>query len=586
MAGEAELVLLGIQAAIRINAQYRKGFADSVRNSAITVPLPNFNPAPDLATALTFYLAGDGAEFKNSNLRVKALCAKAQSTGPLSFTPAENAELMALYREHFALVQARNGTLVGTDAANPALFSNRDIVAMLQIRQWRQGQEPNPNMLRRLAGTFIEIAADYFANYSPMATANSAPSKALVAFLRAIEPIDFAEGAPQQVVEQLFIATVETVRDNADLISKEQWAQTLIHDVASGVYTDAKKFLDAAAGDLSKQDRVVRWSQIVYRAALKSAGDTVFDNPATFFAGLNAGQADLAARVGRSILGAIVTDTGVAFDRLLTPDAVDGIASAAFAAVAANPSLIAVGNDRLQKLIGAGVQQLQNAHVIKLILERTAKNPDVLMPGPDAASNLLLAGAKQVFAILGAPVPGGATWKTIFGPAQIEVILRVVVTQVAANPAWVGDGVLGSVTQSVADALRKRAGATLGVGTAAVIFEAAYQAVGQRLQLASRNPANQLLVGAAVESLFGAVFSPGVNAEARWVLARDEGVARLTSIVLDTLARRGASPALINATVAKVQGAIDDLGQGKPWSFESFATSLDSALANAAAGGV
>lgn len=596
MAGEAQLVLLGVQAAIRINAQYRKGFADSVRSNAITLPLPNFNPAPDLATALGFYTSdGLGVEFATSNVRVAALLAIA-ATGAQSLTGDQRAELLALYRDHSALVRARNGELIGSGDANPAVISNQDAFHLLQIRQWREGQDPNPTMLRRLAGTFIEIGVDYFANYSPLAVAGSAPSKALVAFLRAIEPISFAEGAPQDIVQGLFLATVETVRDNAGLISNDQWAQTLIHDVTAGLYTDAKKFIDASAGDLSRQDRVARWTQLIYRSVLKSAGDSVFNNPATYFKGLDEGQADLVGRVGRAMLGAVITDTGVQLDHLFTPDALDAIAKASFAAVAAHPELVAGGNTRLQTLVGAiasGLSTTPNvaspnflAEAIRVIIQKTGENLDALMPaGSDPAKNLLLVASKQVLAIVSAPPQAGAVWKLQFGPTQLETLLHTVVAQVASNPGWLvaaaggANSVLGQVTQAVIGALQTKTGPLLNPETAVLILKAAYDAVGKRLQLASKNAANRPLIGAALDAVFATVFDPAVNAEAKWVLVRDEGIGRLTAIVLAALAKYGATDPLIAKTVDQVNVAIQALGEGRPWTFEGFAVSLDTALA-------
>ena len=83
---------------------------------------------------------------------------------------------------------------------------------------------------------------------------------------------------------------METVRDNTELVANGEWAQALIQVVT--------------AGDLSKQDRVARWTELVYRSVLKSAGDSICDNPAIFFMGFDAGQADLVGRVGRAMLGA------------------------------------------------------------------------------------------------------------------------------------------------------------------------------------------------------------------------------------------------------------------------------------------
>src|SRR3972149_1429598 len=69
MPGEAELILFGIQAALRINQQFRHAYADSTRSRAITLPLPNFPAAPDRSSMENFYRFGDGKEFAGRNPR-------------------------------------------------------------------------------------------------------------------------------------------------------------------------------------------------------------------------------------------------------------------------------------------------------------------------------------------------------------------------------------------------------------------------------------------------------------------------------------------------------------------------------------
>lgn len=596
MAGEAELVLLGIQAAIRLNEQYRKGFADSVRNEAITVPLPNFNPTIDSTTAIAFYMVGAGTGFVNSNASVGVLIAKVRATGPASLSGAEENELLALYREHDALLRARDGKLVATDAANPALFSNSDVLTLLEIRQWRKGQNPNPSMLQRMAGTFISIAVDYFANHSPLISSQSPRGKALLGFLQAIEPINFAEGAPEQIVQDLFVAAVETVSDNVSLISGDQWAQALVHDVAAGLYTDAKQFADAQAGNLSAQERVSRWSQLVFRSVLKNAGESVFSHPGTFFDGLSAGEANLVSRVGRTLLGAVVTQNAVQFDHLFTPETLDAVTKASFAAVAAHPELVSGGNDRLKKLIGEIAGGLASTpalltcdfvpEAIRIIIQKTGENLEALMPtGTDPARNLLLVASKEVLALVSAPPPAAAKWRLQFGPAQLEELLQTVVATVAANPDWLiqeaggANTLLGSITKAVLDSLRRRAGPLLRPDTALLILKAAYGAAGKRLGMLAKNPADQHLIGAALDAVFATIFDAGVNAEAKWVLVRDEAVARVATIVLDSLARHGINEQQIQKVVIQLRSAIQALGQGQTWTLEGFAASLDAALA-------
>src|SRR3989304_1202874 len=105
MPGEAELILFGIQAALRINQQFRHAYADSTRSRAITLPLPNFPAAPDRSSMENFYRFGDGKEFAGRNLRVRWVLARLSQTGGRS--PEEDQEFTRLFQEHAALPPAR-----------------------------------------------------------------------------------------------------------------------------------------------------------------------------------------------------------------------------------------------------------------------------------------------------------------------------------------------------------------------------------------------------------------------------------------------------------------------------------------------
>src|SRR5437899_277965 len=98
MPSEADLILFGIQAALRINEQFRHAFADSTLSRAITLPLPGFPAQANRSTWENFYRDGDGKEFVVSNLRVRGLLNKLSDTGDLA--DPETAELGRLYQEH------------------------------------------------------------------------------------------------------------------------------------------------------------------------------------------------------------------------------------------------------------------------------------------------------------------------------------------------------------------------------------------------------------------------------------------------------------------------------------------------------
>src|SRR5262245_32924209 len=157
---DVQLIMLAIRAAIRIAEQARHAFADSMRSAAITLPLPDFPAAPDLSSIENFYRDADGKEFLTANLRVRTLLGKVEQKGPRALTADEDKELHALFDEHTLLIRARKGQVVGAAGAESLAatgLTDEDLVVLVSVRQWRQGQDPNPTVLRRLAGTLVNI---------------------------------------------------------------------------------------------------------------------------------------------------------------------------------------------------------------------------------------------------------------------------------------------------------------------------------------------------------------------------------------------------------------------------------------------
>jgi len=113
------------------------------------------------------------------------------------------------------------------------------------IREWRGGHDPNPTMLRRMAGTLVNIAVDCAVEMPGVISTNTARGKALLSFLEAFENIDFAEDGRAEILEGLFTAALETLRDYPAILAEDERARTLLHVVAEGLYEDSRALLAA-----------------------------------------------------------------------------------------------------------------------------------------------------------------------------------------------------------------------------------------------------------------------------------------------------------------------------------------------------
>ena len=594
MVASPELVMFGIQAALRLNEQFRRAFADSTSSMAITLPLPSFPSVPTPSTAESFYRSGDGQAIAQENLRVSQLLTKLNQQGLLS--DPEQQDLLRLCKEHQALVRARAGLLV-TDVNNPAGMTNEEISQLLSIRQWRPGEDPHPTMLRRMAGTLINIAVDYLVQMPDVVSTKSTRGKALRGFLEAIDSIDFVEDGRDEIIERLFIATVETIRDVPELITGDEKARILVHNVAGGLYADVKKRVEAANGDLSQQESIQSWGQLVLRSVLSSAGQTIFAEPAKFLGIGGPAEGQLVSRVGQAILDSILDRDQIHLGQLITRDSLDRIAKAALAVVGQHPELFGADNQGLKNLIAATAQALAQSstkigrdflpEAIRIILEKTADNFELLLPGgPDQpARHLLIVAAKQILEQLSASPPAGSKWTLQFGSAEALRAVESVVEEVLQNPGWIVTAageintLLGDVTKVVLDTLRATAPPRLTKTTALAILEAALRAAGKRLEFLTQDQNNRRLVSLALEAILATIFRPGIDAKAAWVLARNATVERLTAIVFEKLARLGLTPARIEKVRQVIEEAIQLLAQGGRWSLEDFDIRLEAALA-------
>jgi hypothetical protein len=544
-----------------------------------------------------FYRFGDGKEFAAGNLRVGSLLEKLSQTGDLS--AAEDLEFARLYQEHDALIRARGPGLIST-GENAAGITNDDLVHLVSIRQWREGHDPNPTLLRRMAGTLVNVAVDYFAGMPGAVSTNAPGGEALRRFLQAFEQIDFAADGRAQILEGLFVATLQTVRDHPELLAGDARARTLVHAVARGIYEDSKRLLAAPGRTLSDTERIRAWSEMVFGSVLQSAGTTVFAAPERFLGVTGGAQAELVSGVGQAVLGAILATDGPGggadLTALFSRQSLDRVVKAALTAVGHHPELVRAGSPFLRNLIGATAAALAQPaaglgrdflpEAIRLILQHTTENLDLLMPaGPDRpAAHLLVVASREVLGQLAAPPAAGARWRVRFGPGDAMQVMEAVIAEVLENPGWLerragdADPLLGEATRAVLETLRASAPARLKRQTGLAVLEAALRAAGRRLEFLDKASKDRRLVGLAVESVLATIFRPGLHSRAAWMLARDATVGRLVSVALESLERHGVSEAKIAAVRKVMEDTVKALARGRPFSWDNLMARLDKGL--------
>src|SRR5262245_57532782 len=185
----AALVLFAISSSLQLSQQLRLAYVDNTKRRELVLPLPNFFSSPDVVSA-TNYFAGPGVQHVAASAHLAALMHKQKQPGaPLS--EAEQAELCAFHSEFFNVDLAQNGRL--GQAGDGSSIAADELNALITIRQWQRGTDPNPPVVQRLAGTFVEIGIDYFLNVPGALNRNSSHGKVIAGVLDAFSGVNFTE---------------------------------------------------------------------------------------------------------------------------------------------------------------------------------------------------------------------------------------------------------------------------------------------------------------------------------------------------------------------------------------------------------
>lgn len=594
---EVGLILFGIQSAIKLGAAYQKAYIDTTIADPITLPLPNFPAGPDVITAFTFFSpGGGGAVFVDpqKSPALATLFSKVHASGPQSLTSSEADMFLAFYKEDVVIQQASLGNNLSFDAnGNLARLTADDIVSCLTIRQWQRN--PNPSMLQAMAGTFIDIGVQYLATMPGAVSTNTNEGKALQGFLQAAANIDFATAGASQIVEGLFLATVQTIKDNPAVIGGGSKSQALVGNVLSAVYDKAQQQIKAAGGDLSQQDNIRSFAQMVMATALSSTVKAVFDDPGKYLGVGQPGQAALISAVADSLMESITNGSQINLRDLMTPQTLQGVVQSALKVVGQHPDILGIDNKGLTTLISSIATNLSDPSVkldqdaipqiIQLVLASTAENFTLLVPNSsNPAENLLISAAKEVLTIISAAPPAGSNWSLKFTSQDCLQLADFVFAQVVANPDWLvklsggTQSRMGAVVSAVLSSLRTNGTTNLSKAAGISILQSVIAACASRLDFLQSDPAGKLLLVDTLDASIGILFNPGNDPAAKWLILANDTAPQVIDVVFRLLAKHGVTDTRIAKLEAFLQTTVAQLAAGGTWSLDTFTTQLEAAL--------
>jgi hypothetical protein len=601
---EAELILFAIRSGIRLGTQARAAFVDSTRAREIALPLPDFRTTPEPHDATEYFERGGGGRHLTRLPRAGELLRKARGS---ALTPDEQREFVGLYVDCLLQDRLERGELKSTAGENG--LSVDEWTALVTIRQWRPGADPQPTLLRRAAATLIEIGVDYFATVPGAVDPNSATGRALVGVLSGLQSIDFTDAfAPENMGRlpgRLLVAAFETVSQHPELLTGDHKVQELLESTAGALARDVKHRIEdlerKGRADLDNRDAIAGWAELVFRSVVGSGGRMVLSDPAAYLGTRDAGQVALVSQVGLDVLSFVLDQPAGRLAQAFSKEALDVVLKSALRTVGQHPELVS-GDRTLRALLGAvaselaGEDTLVTAAVLpelaRIVVEQTGEHLELVWPAgvKDPRRHLLLTAAKTTLAILSRPPAAGAAWAPRFGRDEVLRVTETVLDELVKNPAWLvatardADANLGVALDATLDVLRTRGDGRLDTKTAVDVLRAAAHAVAMRAEFlealpAGAAPAGRPLVAAAVDAVIASIFDPAVKASAAWQVTRSEAVVAAVRIALSELAGTSVSPERVSALRTAVERNVAALGRGQSWDEARFEQAVRGALA-------
>lgn len=594
----ASVVMFAVRSAVRLGKEAQTAYADATRRRELTLPLPNFfSRTSDRDAAAFFRNPERGKPFADESEEIQGLLAKEQAR---TLKPEEAETLRILHIEYANLRRAQRGEATWEGGAP---VDERQLNALLTVRQWRRGADPNPSALKRMAGSLVEIGIDYAQTQPDLFDQNSSRGRAMAAFLEGLDDFDFVHTDVSELPARLLVAAIEVTEEIPELVSGDPKLRDLVRTVSSDLGQVMTARIQAIEdSNLSALDRraafrnVEDWSQLIFKSSLSSAAELTLSDPERFFGVEGAGGKALISQVGGTFLDLLLDDQG--FANALSRDALEQVLDAALNVVSEHPEiLIETDNRGVHALVGQLAKDLATldlqqkgllGDIAQQVLLRSGENLELLWPDLTTSpqKNLLLAATKKTLGILARPAEEGESWTPSFGKEELLEVSEGVIDELVRNPGWLltSAGNLSSTLEqalsATVDVLRARGDKRLTPALGAEIVRASLRAVSLRKEFLGKLPADaqrpaQLVVEAAIDLVISSAFDPDLNVRAAWQLARADVVTTLVDEVLQVLARHELGAGAIAKLEEKLDELTERLGAGDAFDLDDFIQALE-----------
>jgi hypothetical protein len=602
----SDLILFAIQSALRLGVQARVAYVDATRRRALVLPLPNYQAKSDVYDAVE-YFKGPGERHVPKSRFLKDLRDHLGETDNIAqivdtLGEEQKTELMVLHSDFATLDFTEKG--YEFEKAYDQ-FTSEDLTNILRIRQWRKGNDPYPTLLRRFAGTFIEIGVDHFAHYPGALNKNSRYGKALFALFDSLDQITFSEEFAEERIGdlpgRLLIATMETVSENSQFLSGDPKYQKLIavtsdalvKDVASRINTIRES--TGGAGSEDAEARVKAWAELIFRSVLASGGRFVASNPKEFLGVKEPAESELVSHAGQAVLGFVLDQPEGHVDRVFGREELEVVIRAGLSALGKHPELLLhVENVGLKSLLSQVASELLRhdallktgilPELVCLILDKTGENLYLLWPDwAKHPENHLLITAARVVAESLTSVPPAAKWRPQFTREDMLRVFEATFDEFLNNPGWLMDrsGNLNDnlkvALEAVVGIFRRQQDRRLSTHDASHILSAALKAVARRQNFLERLPNGTPMLAALIDTMLSSIFRKKDDMAA-WSLVRSEVIIGTIEAVLNLLAETGVTDEKVKKLRTLMKNQVKVINEGRPWSPELFEAALRTQL--------
>ncbi len=602
----SDLILFAIQTALRLGVQARASYVDATRRRALALPLPNYQAKTDAYDAVE-YFRGVGKRHIPESKLLEDLGDQLEQSGSIAqivngLTEEQKTELMVLHSDFATLDLIEKGFEFEETTDG---FVPEELINVLRIRQWRKGNDPHPTLLRRFAGTFIEIGVDYFAHFPGALNKNSRHGKAIHVLFTSLDQItfseDFAEESIGNLPARLLIATLETVSENSEFLSGDPKYQKLIAVTSNGLMKDVAGRIamihesTGGAGNEDREERVKVWAELVFRSVLSSGGHFVASNPKEYLGIDEPAESELAIQVGQAVLGMILDQPQGHLDRIFGREALERVIRAGLSALGKYPQLILdTKNIGIKNLLSQVALELGQhpaileadilPDVIRLILDKTGENLYLLWPqwAKHPENHLLLKAARTVLDSL-TIMPSDTKWKPRFTGADLLNVLETTFDGFIHSPGWLMDRSgrvndnLKVALQAMVGVLQKQQDRRLSTLDASQILSAGLKAVARRQDFLERLPNGAPMVAAVMDAILNSIFRKKDD-KAAWSLVRSEVIIGTVDAALNLLAEVGLTEEKVKKLGTLMKKQVKAINEGKPWSLALFEAELRTEL--------